>query len=100
MQSLVTNSVGAVCAAVIVPVYERGLRSMKGLRSGVCKYVAVPGRTVALGRNREGWAGTWKVGGRRLRSHRPVLCRARPHVRVSMPRGAPRQQRGCARAHT
>jgi len=99
VQSLVTNSVGAVFAAVIVPVYERGLRSMKGLRSGVCN-VAVPGRTVALGRNREGWAGTGKVGGRRLRSHRPVLCRARPHVRVSMPRGAPRQQRGCARAHT
>lgn len=26
--------------------------------------VAVPGRTVALGRNGEGWAGTGKVGGR------------------------------------
>ncbi len=51
VQGLVTNSVGAVFAAVIVPVYERGLRSMKGLRSDVCN-VAVPGRTVALGRNR------------------------------------------------
>lgn len=29
-----------------------------------------------------------------------MLCRARPHARVSMLRGAPRQQRGCARAHT
>lgn len=73
MQSLVTNSVGAVCAAVIVPVYERGLRSMKGLRSGVCN-VAVPGRTVTLGRNGEGWAGTGKVGGRA--STEPQDCHA------------------------
>jgi len=57
VQSLVTNSVGAVCAAVTVP----RLRSMKGFRSGVCN-VAVPGTDChagqgqgRLGRNREGW---------------------------------------------
>ena len=57
MQSLVTNSVGAVCAAVTVP----RLRSMKGFRSGVCN-VAVPGTDChagqgqgRLGRNRDGW---------------------------------------------
>lgn len=67
MQSLVTNSVGAVCAAVIVPVYERGLRSMKGLRSGplVCAMLLCP---AGLSR----WAGTGKVGGRA--STEPQAC--------------------------